>query len=127
MAMLEIMSGAVPELVTVTLCAELVVVMSWPAKVRLFAESVTAGATPAPVSEMFCGLPDALSVTDSEAFRAPVAVGLNVMPMVQLAPATTLAPQVLVCEKSPLFVPAIAIPEPLKVNVAFPVFVSVMF
>jgi hypothetical protein len=63
----------------------------------------------------------------TEAFRVPVAVGLNVTLIVQLAPAATLAPQVFVCEKSPLFVPPIAIPEPLNVSTAFPVFVSVMF
>jgi hypothetical protein len=95
-AILEMVSGPVPELVRVTLCAALVVAMSWPAKVRLFPERVTAGAIPVPVSEMLCGLPDALSVTDSEAFRAPVAPGLNVMLMVQLAPAATLAPHVFV-------------------------------
>lgn len=78
-----------------------------------------------PVSEMLCGLPDALSVTDSVAFRTPVAVGLNVMLMVQLALAATLEPQVLVSAKSPLFVPLMLIPEPLKVSVAVPVLVSV--
>ena len=80
-----------------------------------------------PVSEMLCGLPEALSVTDSEAFRTPVAVGLKVMLMVQLVPAATLEPQVLVSAKSPMFVPVMLIPEPLKVSVALPVFVSVMF
>ena len=63
----------------------------------------------------------------TEADRVPVAVGLNVTLMVQLAPAATLAPQVFVCEKSPLLAPVMAMPEPLKVSVAFPVFVSVMF
>lgn len=66
-----------PELVSVTLWAELVVVMSWLAKVRLVSESVTAGATPVPLSGRLCGLPDALSVTESEALRALVAVGLK--------------------------------------------------
>jgi hypothetical protein len=74
---------------------------------------------------MLCGLPDALSVTDSEPFRAPVAAGLNVMLMVQLAPAATLDPHVLVSAKSPLFAPVMAMPEPLKVSVAVPVLVSV--
>ena len=74
---------------------------------------------------MLCGLPDALSVTDREAFRTPVAVGLNVMLMVQLAPAATLEPQVLVSAKSPLFAPVMPMPEPMMVNVAVPVLVSV--
>lgn len=99
--------------------------MSCPEKVTLGGVRVTAGATPVPVREILCGLPDALSVTDNEAFLAPVAVGLKVMLMVQLAAAATLAPQVFVCEKSPLFVPAKVIPEPLKVSVALPVFVKV--
>ena len=124
-AMLEMVSGPVPELVSVTLCAELVVVMSWPVKVRLVGESVTAGATPVPLSGMLWGLPDALSVTEREAWRAPVAVGLNVMLIVQLAPAATLDPHVLVSEKSPLFVPVMVMPEPLKVSVALPVLVKV--
>ena len=64
---------------------------------------------------------------DTDAVRVPVAVGLKVTLIVQFAPAATLVPQVFVCEKSPLFVPAIAMPEPLKVSVALPVFVSVMF
>jgi hypothetical protein len=69
----------------------------------------------------------ASSVKDTDAVRAPVAVGLNVTLIVQFAPAATLAPQVLVCEKSPLFVPTIVMPEPLNANVAFPVLDSVMF
>ena len=64
---------------------------------------------------------------DTEALRLPVAVGVKVTLIVQFAPAATLAPQVLVCEKSPLFVPVIVMPEPLKVSVALPVFVRVTF
>lgn len=66
-----------------------------------------------------------MSVMDTDAERAPVAVGLKVTLIVQFAPAATLAPQVLFCEKSPLFVPAMVMPEPLKVRVALPVFVRV--
>jgi len=46
-----------------------------------------------------------LSEIKTVAERAPVAVGLNVTLMVQLAPPATLEPQVLLCEKSPAFVP----------------------
>lgn len=46
--------------------------------------------------------------------REPVAVGLNVTPTEQLPPATTLDPQVLVCWKSPGFVPASEIAEMLS-------------
>ena len=40
--------------------------------------------------------------------RVPVAVGVNVTLMVQLAPAARLAPQLFVCAKSPLLVPVIS-------------------
>src|SRR5436305_14313851 len=43
------------------------------------------------------------------ALRTPAAVGVNVTEIVQLPPAATLDPQVLVWAKSPLFVPVIAI------------------
>ena len=112
-------------MVRVTLCAELFVVISCPVKVRLVPDRVTAGATPVPASEMLCGLPDALSATDSEALRAPIAVGLNMMLIVQFAPAATLEPHALVSVKSPLFAPAMLMPEPPNVSVAVPVFVRV--
>jgi hypothetical protein len=48
-----------------------------------------------------------LSVIVTAALRAPVAVGVNVTLILQLAPAATLAPQVFVWLKSPLFVPVI--------------------
>jgi hypothetical protein len=49
----------------------------------------------------------------------PATVGLKVTLIVQLPPATTLEPQVLVCEKSPLTLML------LMLSVAFPLFVSV--
>jgi hypothetical protein len=49
----------------------------------------------------------------------PVAVGLKVTLRVQLAPAATLEPQVLVWEKSPLALMLVI------VRLAFPVFLSV--
>src|SRR5437660_3784358 len=65
-------------------------------------------AVPFPLSVMICGLPPALSVTDSDPVRAPEAVGVKVTLMVQFAPAAkvaglvgqALAP-VLVAAKSP--------------------------
>ena len=56
-----------------------------------------------------CGELPAFSVIVTAANRLPAAAGSNVTLMVQLAPAATLAPQLLVCEKSPAFVPAMAI------------------
>ena len=82
-----------------------------------------AAAVPVPVKATLCGLPDALSVIRSEALREPVAVGLNVTLIVQLAPAARLEPQLFVCEKFEEFVPAnamlliVSAPVPVLVNV----------
>ena len=57
---------------------------------------------PVPVSETVCGLLFALSFTSRVAVRVPVAVGVNVTPMVQVDLAGTLPPQLLDGEaKSP--------------------------
>jgi len=65
-------------------------------KFRLVGKRLTTGATPVPLNETFCGLPAALSVTDSVPVRLPVPVGVNVTLIVQLAPAPRLIPQLLV-------------------------------
>jgi hypothetical protein len=49
---------------------------------------------PVPDNVAFCGLPDALSLTPRVALRAPVALGLNVTLIVQLALAANEVPQV---------------------------------
>ncbi len=64
-------------------------------KARVVGDTV-AGANPVPVSALVCGLLLAPSVTVSVPGREPVAVGLNVMLIVQLAPAARDVPQVLV-------------------------------
>src|SRR5215467_1024308 len=46
--------------------------------------------SPVPVNGAVCGLPLALSVIETEPVRVPVAVGLKVTLMVQLAPEATL-------------------------------------
>ena len=51
---------------------------------------------------------------ETPAARVPVAVGLNVTLMVQLAPAPTLDPQVLVWLKSPALAPVIEMPVTLS-------------
>ncbi len=97
--MLLIVSVAVPLLVSVTACAALVLPTCWLPKLRLVLERVTAGAagaTPVPVRLTLCGLPAALSVIDTVPVRVPVAVGVNVTLIVQLAAAATDAPQVFV-------------------------------
>ena len=85
-------------------CAALVVFSSWLPKLKFVADKLTmgAGAAPVPVRLMVCGLPAMLSVIVTAPVRMPVAVGVNVTLMVQLAPAATDVPQVLVCMKSPL-------------------------
>ena len=59
---------------------------------------MTTGAVlvPVPVNDTACGLPVALSLTVTAPERAPVAVGVKLTLMVQLAPALRLAPQVFV-------------------------------
>ena len=123
-------SKAFPLFVSVTLCAVLLVPTRWLPKLRLVGDSETTGAAgvPVPVNATFCGLPEALSVIATEALRLPVAVGLKVTLIVQLALAARVAGlmgHVLVCEKSPLLVPVMAILE--IDSAAFPPFVSVTF
>ena len=74
-------------------------------KARLVAERLTRAAVPVPERLAVCGLPLALSVMLTEAVRLPLAAGLNVTLIVQLAPAATELPQVLVCAKSLALVP----------------------
>jgi len=80
---------------------------------------------PAPVRLTDCGLPLALSVMLTEAVRLPLAEGVNATLMVQLAPAATELPHVLVWAKSLALVPVStrlvmfkgALPELLRVAV----------
>jgi hypothetical protein len=64
-----------------------------------------------------------LSVMLSEPVRVPIAFGENLTVTVHLLPAVRLVPQVLVCEKSPEFVPVIAML--VMVMVAVPVLLRV--
>ena len=87
-----------PVLVSVTVCAELVMSTASLAKARLEGERLALAEVLEPVPERLrvCGLPVALSATLRVALRVPVAAGLKVTLIVQLAPAATLDPQVLV-------------------------------
>ena len=60
------------------------------------AERLTTVAVPVPERLTVCGLPLALSVMLTAAVRLPLAAGVNVTLIVQLAPAGTELPQVLV-------------------------------
>jgi len=87
----------VPVFLNVTVCAALVVPVVCEEKVRLVGESVTTGApTPVPVRVTVCGDPVELSLITRMPVTTPTAVGANVTEIVQLAPAATLVPQLLV-------------------------------
>jgi hypothetical protein len=94
------------------------------AKVRLVAERVTAGAIPVPVNPTCCGLPGALSVTLTEADRAPDAVGVKVTVTAQAAPGVSIDGQLFVWPKSPGSAPVTEMLE--TVNARLPVFVSMI-
>lgn len=95
--------------------------------------SVTAGAVPVPASASDCGLPEASSVTVTDAARAPVAVGLKVMAIVQLnvalrVPAPVghgVAPEPATV-KSPALVPVIVMLVKFSVSVPELVMVTVV-
>ena len=72
------------------------------------------GVVPVPERLTVWGLPAALSVTMTAAVRVPCAAGLKVTLMVQLAPAATLDPQLLVWAKSLALVPETAMLVTLK-------------
>ena len=76
---------------------------SWQEKDRLVGTGFTS--VPVPVRETVCGLPGALSVIERLAVRVLMPLGVNVTFIVQLAPAATELPQLLVSAKSPEFVP----------------------
>src|SRR3989449_32155 len=88
-AMLVMLRVAVPLLVRVTVCTGLVVLRRWSPKARLVGAKVTAGAMPIPASDTDCGLLAASSVMVTVAVRAPMAAGVKLMLIVQLAPGAT--------------------------------------
>jgi hypothetical protein len=80
--------AAVPELVSVTVWAALVMPSACGANVRLVGESVTVGAVtaetaPVPLKATVCGEPLALSVIVTAPVRVPAAVGVKVTERVQ--------------------------------------------
>jgi hypothetical protein len=87
-----IVSVVVPTFVSVTVFAAVVVPTVTEPKLKLVGESFAV--VPVPLSETVCGLPDALSVTLKAALRVPLAVGLKVTLIVQLALAASELPQV---------------------------------
>ncbi len=94
------------------------------AKVRLLGETPAAGAVPVPERLTAWGLPLALSAMLSEAVKLPLADGVKVTLIVQLAPAATELPQLLVWAKSLGLVPVSA--RLVILMAAVPVFLRVM-
>jgi len=90
------LKAALPVLLRVTVRAVLVISTAWLPKPRLVGERLARAAAPVPERLTVCGLPLALSVMLTEAVRLPLAAGVNVTLIVQLAPAGTELPQVLV-------------------------------
>src|SRR5205807_945675 len=89
-------------LFNVSVCAGLVVPTNWSAKIRIVLDREMPGAKPIPVRVITGTLPRASLVMATPPVLKPVAVGLKVTLTVQLAPAVTLLPQLLVWAKSPL-------------------------
>jgi hypothetical protein len=119
-AMLLMVSGADPVLVSVTVCATPLVFTNWLPKLRLVGAKDTAGAVvPVPLSVTVCGLPPALSVIVTLPLRVPPTVGVKVTEIVHVPAAAIEAPQVLLWLKSPLAAML------LIVSAADPVLVSV--
>src|SRR5437773_406151 len=115
------LKAVVPTLDRATFLALLVVPLGSAELLKL--PGATSAAAPIPLSATFCGLPAALSLMLTAAVRVPLAVGLNVTLILQLAPAANELPQVWVCAKFPALVPVIAML--LMVKIAVPVFLSV--
>jgi hypothetical protein len=103
---MELMVRAlVPVLVRVTVCGGLVVPTVWLANGRVVGDRLTKPVVPVPFSATFWGLVGSASLIQRVAERVPPSVGVNVTVTVQLPPAGTLEPQVLVWLKSPGLVP----------------------
>src|SRR2546425_1264735 len=116
--------AVVPTLVRVTVFVGLVVPIvpvASTAKLKLLGAGVAVVLIR--LSVAFCGLPSALPATLSAALRVPLAVGMNVTLILQLAPAANELPQVWVCAKFPALFPVIAML--LMVKLVVPVFLSV--
>jgi hypothetical protein len=126
---------AVPEFVSFTVWAALVLPTVSAANVRLVGESVTAGAvttgaSPVPVNNTVCGEPIALSVTLTVPVLLPAAVGVNVTESMQDPPPAMLVPQLWLTAKSPEAAIEVrfktALPEFVSVTVCAELVVSVV-
>ena len=96
--MLAMVSAALPVVLSVTVCAALVLPTLRVVKVSVVGLSDTAGAvaTPVPETPTLCGLPAASLVMTTLPLRAPDVVGVKVTLIVQVAAGARVAPQVVV-------------------------------
>ena len=91
-----IVSAEFPGLDSVTVCAAVVTPTAL-VNVRDVGDRTACAAVPVPVSAAVCGEPVAVSATEIAAVRPLIAlVGVNVTEIVQVAPAASDAPQLLV-------------------------------
>jgi hypothetical protein len=100
---------------TVTGCETLVLPSACAAKLRVTGFAFRTVFAPVPVSDTVCGLPAALSATVRVPVRVPVPVGVKTTLTVQLVLAARLAPQLLVCEKSPIAAMLVMLAEAVPV------------
>lgn len=121
-ARLLIVSAALPLLVRVTAFTALFAPTGWPPKGRLPAEKVAAGVPPIPERPTFCELTELLLAMLRVPLRVPVAEGLKVALIVQLAPAANDRPQLLDWAKLLPLVPVIVMP--VMPSAALPVLLS---
>jgi hypothetical protein len=98
MLTLVIVSAAVPVFVRVTVEAALDDPTDWLAKMTLAGERTTVADAPVPVSGTVCTAPLPLSVRVMVPAIVPLAVGVKLTLIVQLAPDATPPLQLLVCE-----------------------------
>ena len=94
------LSGALPLLVRVAVCAVLVVPTVCEANVSAVGLRVAAGPRAVPTSSTDCGLPGPVPLIAMLAILVPPVVGVNVTLTMQVPPAANDAPQLLVCVKS---------------------------
>jgi len=125
MAMLVRVSGTLPVLVKVTVCAELLLPGIWSGKVSDEGDNSTPTPIPVPLKVTVCGLWGAMSVKLNEALRLPVADGVNVTLTEHVPLGITVAPVQVsaLLAKSLEFVPLI--PTVKMVRLAVPVLVTV--
>jgi len=104
-ATLLMVTVPVPVVDNVTVLGGLLVPEGWKPKFSEAGESVTEWVLPVPVSGTVCGVPAALSATDTAALSVPPVLGVNVTLIAHEVPPATGVPQLSVSAKSPLLAP----------------------